>query len=189
MQTTSASLKTSSDRGSNFSSKNETLLAVALMALVVGSRFLPHAPNFSPVLALMLFSGSVLRSRVLAMVLPLALMLGSDLLIGPYEGMSFVYAAYALTVMMGYVVRAQSVRSVAVGALAASVLFFVLSNMGVWFFTDMYEKSVSGLWLCFVLALPFFHQTLFATLSGAGVLFALYAVFGKVLVQPKESRS
>lgn len=168
-------------------SAKEMLFAVGIVAVVVGSRFLPHAPNFSPVLALMLFAGSVMRPRILAFALPLVAMLVSDLIIGTYDGISFVYASYVLTILVGLLVSAQSLRSVVVGALSSSVLFFVLSNMGVWFFTGMYEKSLSGLWLCFLLAMPFFHQTVFSTLAGAGVLFALHAAFGKLFVEPAKT--
>ena len=45
-----------------------------------------------------------------------------------------------------------------------SLIFFIISNLGVWFFGNLYEKDLEGLIKCYFLAIPFFKNTLFSTL-------------------------
>lgn len=160
---------------SSFNWRSEIFLASALVALSVLTRFLPHPPNFSPVLALGLFSGAVFSDRRMAFILPLAALFISDAILGFYDGMSFVYLAYALTIVLGRAVRPRKLLPVALSAVGSSVIFFVLSNLGVWFFSGLYAQTFSGLTECFIMALPFFHNTLISTLSGAAVLFGVYS--------------
>ena len=56
-------------------------------------------------------------------------------------------------------------------ALAGSGVFFVISNTGMWWLSVSYEHSLNGLLLCFTAALPFFHNTLLATLFYSALLF------------------
>src|SRR5262249_22778167 len=63
----------------------EVALALGLMALDVVARVTPHAPNFTPVAASALFAGAVLRSRTLALAVPLAAMVVSDLVLGWHD--------------------------------------------------------------------------------------------------------
>src|SRR5262249_19682571 len=66
-------------------SRAELALAMGLAALDVVARLAPHAPNFTPVAASALFAGAVLRSRALALAVPLAAMVVSDLVIGWHD--------------------------------------------------------------------------------------------------------
>ena len=45
-----------------------------------------------------------------------------------------------------------------------SAIFFIISNLGVWFLGNLYEKNLEGLIKCYFLAIPFFKNTLFSTL-------------------------
>ena len=63
------------------------VLAIAIAAL---TRLLPHPPNFSPVMALALFSGAAVRDWRLALLLPLTAMLLADLWLGFQDRKSVV---------------------------------------------------------------------------------------------------
>ena len=49
------------------------------------------------------------------------------------------------------------------GALSGAVLFFIVTNFGVWL-SGSYGYTLSGLILCFTLAIPFFAYSLISTL-------------------------
>ena len=66
-----------------------------------------------------------------------------------------------------------------VGSLAASVIFFVISNFGVWASQAMYTKNAIGLLTCFEAAIPFFPNTLAADLFFSSLLFSSYAIIKK----------
>ena len=147
------------------------VLAIAVAAL---TRLLPHPPNFSPLMALALFSGAALRDWRLALLVPLAAMLLADLWLGFHATMVFVYLGMALVVVAGRGLgaRRRPLPLLAAGTAGAS-LFFLVSNAGVWLTQDIYPATGAGLAACYVAALPFFHQTLLATLVYGALLFGM----------------
>lgn len=151
--------------------------ALVFICVVLGlalSRLLPHPPNFSPVIAIALFSGAVLRDWRLGLLLPLLAMLLADLVLGFHGSMVFVYLAMACVVLVGRTLAAERRPLVLSGAgFGGALLFFVISNAGVWWVQDMYSHDLAGLVTCFVAALPFFHNTLLATLLYGSILFCL----------------
>ena len=69
------------------------------------------------------------------------------------------------------------VAKTAAGAgLAASILFFVVTNFGVWALDSLYPRTLEGLVICYVAAIPFFANTLAGTLFYTAVLFGGFAL-------------
>jgi hypothetical protein len=66
-------------------SPGELSLAMSLVGLDVVARLAPHAPNVTPIAASAVFAGMVLRSRALALAVPLSAMLASDLVAVAYD--------------------------------------------------------------------------------------------------------
>ena len=60
---------------------------------------------------------------------------------------------------------------IAGASLAGSVLFFVVTNFGVWMLGSLYPKTLEGLVACYVAAIPFFHNTLLGDAFFTAVLF------------------
>jgi hypothetical protein len=158
---------------------SQTRLLVLLAAIVSAAamRLLPHPPNFTPIGAMALFSGAYLGRRALAFAAPLGALLLSDLILGFYPGMLIQYASVALIVLLGWAVL-KRITLIGVGgaALATSVLFFVLTNFGVWLFSGMYPQTLAGLAACYVAAIPFFQNTLAGDLFFSAVLFGGFAL-------------
>src|SRR5215831_2475493 len=79
------------------------LLALAIIALAAALRIAPHPWNFTPVGAMALFSGAVLRSRRLAFLFPVLALFAGDLFVGFYKFtvMLLVYASFLLSVLIG----------------------------------------------------------------------------------------
>ena len=150
------------------------LLVACLIGLVVAARLVPHAPNFTPVVAAGLFAGMVLRSRTLALIVPVAAMLISDLIMGfeDWRIRVVIYAALVLPVVLGiWGQRFRPILALLPLALTSSLLIFVVSNFAVWAFSGMYALDFSGLVRCYVLALPFLQNTVIGDILWTAVLF------------------
>jgi hypothetical protein len=143
-----------------------------LVVAAAATRLLPHPPNMTSVTALALFGGAYFSRRWLAFAVTLLTLLASDLVLGLYPHMEVQYLSFALVVCIGFVLqRRRSVTALAVAALASSVAFFVLTNLGVWAFSALYPKTIAGLMTCYVAALPFFRNTLLGDLGYTALLF------------------
>ena len=150
------------------------LLAILSAVLVAAAlRLVPHPPNFTPIGAMALFGGAYIGRRALAFAAPLGALLLSDLVLGFYHGMATVYFSVALIVMIGIVAlsRVSPIR-VGLAALASSILFFVVTNFGMWLFSGFYPRTLAGLEACYIAAIPFFQNTV------AGDLFYAVLLFG-----------
>jgi hypothetical protein len=153
---------------------------IALLSAIAAAaalRLVPHPPNFSPIDAMALFSGAYLGRRWVAFAAPLAALLLSDLVLGFYSGMLFQYAAVILIVFLGTLALSKVTVLRLVGtALASSILFFVVSNFGVWAVSGMYAHTLAGLSACYVAAIPFFQNTAAGDLFYATLLFGGFAL-------------
>ena len=171
---------------------------VRLLALIVAifaaaaMRLLPHPPNFSPIAAMALFSGAYLPKRSIAFLAPIAALLLSDLFLGFYPEVIFVYLSVAATVLIGWALsRRKTAVRIGAAALASSLLFYLVTNFGVWLVMDYYPKTAAGLVACYVAAIPFFQNTLAGDLFFTALLFGGFAIAERLvpaLRQPQEAR-
>jgi len=168
---------------------NSRILALlSAILLAAALRLVPHPPNFAPIGAMALFSGAYLGRRTLAFVAPLAAMLLSDTVLGFHSGMIFVYASVALITILGAMtLRKRSPVRIGLAAVAGSVLFFAVSNFGVWALGDMYPHNIAGLVACYVAAIPYFQNTLAGDLFYATLLFGGFRI-AELLVPQLEAR-
>ncbi len=155
-----------------------------IVALIIGAgllRLVPHPPNFAPIAAMALFAGAYFGNARLAFLVPLAAMLLSDLVLGFHSGILVVYVCMAIAVVIGMQLRGRiGAASVGLAALASAVVFFVVTNFGVWATSGMYPISFEGLVACYVAAIPFFHNTLLGDFFFAAVLFGGFALIEHV---------
>ena len=159
------------------------VLALSLLVLGVLARFMPHAPNFTPVLALALFGGVYLK-RSQALLLPLALMMVSDIFLGLHPVIGFTWGSVFLISCIGLWIRkSQSITHVAAGSLASACLFFAVTNFGCWI--AYYPHTWEGFSSCYALAVPFFRGTLVSTLLYTVILFGGYELLAE---QIKKTR-
>ena len=154
--------------------KPRTMMIVGLILGAAMMRLLPHWPNVTPVIAMALFSGAAVRPAWIGRLLPLAALVLSDIVLGFHGIVPWVYGAIVMIACMGGRLKPRS-RPLRIGGMAigGSVLFFLVTNMGVWLQGGIYPTNPGGLVACYVAALPFFLNTLASTLVSAGVLFGL----------------
>ena len=135
------------------------LVVVALL-----TRLLPHPPNFAPITSIALFTGFHFVNKRLALFIPLICMFLTDLILGVHSLMPIIYLSFVLISMIGLKAKSLSLGTV----LSASSLFFIVSNLGVWYF--YYPLTWAGLSSCFILAIPFFINALMGDLFYTSVL-------------------
>ena len=154
----------------------DDLLAIALVIAGVTLRLLPHPQNFTPVAALALFSGFVFRPA-LALTLPLTIMIISDLWIGVHSLFLLTWGSFLAVSAMGtWLARRDGMHRILIGSLAGSVLFFIVTNLGVFFIDKMYPMSWAGFYECFLMALPFFRNSVAGDLFYVSVIFSVFAL-------------
>lgn len=154
---------------------SRVLILFLIVVLAAATRLLPSPHNFTPIAAIALFGGAYFSDKRMAFVLPLVAMLLSDLFLGFHGTMTFVYLCFIATVYMGFGMRGKvSVLPIIGGAIGSSILFFIVTNFGVWLTGTYYPKSIEGLVMCYTAAIPFFHNTLAGTMVYSAVLFGSF---------------
>ena len=149
----------------------------AMIAAAVASRLLPHPPNFSPIAAMALMGGAHFSDKRLALLVPLVALLISDLFIGMHALMPLVYGSFIAMVAIGFLLKGRvSALNVTAAALAGSVLFFLVTNFGVWALYSTYPNTWAGLMVNYTAAIPFFQNAVMGNLFYSGVLFGGYAL-------------
>ncbi len=158
-------------------SKSRLLVVVLMILAAAASRLIPHPPNLASITAVALFGGAYLTNKRLALIVPLAALFLSDLILGFYRHMEIVYGSFLLVVFLGFwLQRKRSALRIAGAALASSVIFFIVTNFGVWAFESLYPKTAAGLLACYVAAIPFFQNTLVGDALYTAVLFGGFAL-------------
>jgi len=162
-----------------------TILAVLMILAAAFSRLLPHPLNFTPIAAMALAGGVYLDKRF-ALIIPIAAMLITDWFLGYHQILFFVYGSFITIGLIGIWLRSHKRPLPVIGAtLLSSVLFFVVTNFGVWIIgPEMYPRTRTGLVECYVAAIPFFRNTLFGDLVYTGVLFGVFELVSYFVKRP-----
>jgi hypothetical protein len=160
----------------------------AIVFLAAMSRLLPHPPNFAPVCGIALFGAAYYAKRYCAFLIPLAAMWISDLALNNlvykqyfdgfvwfFDGAIFTYLAFALIVVLGmFALKKVRVINIVLATISASVIFFAVSNFGVWLSWDMYPHTFNGLVSCYIAGLPFFKNTIAGDFVYTTLLFGVF---------------
>lgn len=175
--------------------KQQNILAAALVLACIVLRITSQntfIANFTPVLAMGLFAGSIFTNKKIAIALPLITMLIGDLYLQytytthhtqtpGFYGMSqlFNYAAYALVAFIGTRLKNKTAFNVLGYGVIGSLVFFSISNFGVWADTtfNLYPKTMDGLINCFIAAIPFYKNSFVSDLFFSAIFFGGYVVW------------
>jgi len=159
-----------------------TLLALALIVLAAALRIAPHPWNFTPVGAMALFAGALLKDRRLVFLFPLLTLFLGDMFIGFHKLIPIVYASFLINVAIGLWLRdRRTILRISLAALAGAMQFFLITNFAVWQFLSGYPHTASGLVACYAAGIPFFWNTLAGDAVYAALLFGAYALAERFL--------
>ncbi|UCC94963.1 MAG: hypothetical protein JSW40_09170 [Candidatus Omnitrophota bacterium] len=161
-------------------------LAIVFIIIGISSRLLPHIPNLSPLVAVALFSG-VYWNKKYGYLLPLSIYILSDLIIGLHSTVIFTWSSILLIYLLGtYLRKRKTFANTALYTLSSSLLFFVITNFGVWLM-GWYPHTPEGLLQCYMRAIPFFRTSLIGNFIYVGILFGAYEYFLARRVLAKET--
>ena len=148
-------------------------LPILLVLLAVVAQLLPHPFNVSPVAAIGLFAGAVLRPRIAWLVPVTAMLLGQwNADFYPLPVLLFVLTGMLAGPTFGRLLLStrQNLLRFGGATLGAALLFYLLSNFGIWV-AGYYPPNLAGLMDCYLMGLPFLGRSLLADLLYGGVLF------------------
>ncbi len=176
------------------------LALVGIVAAAALMRLVPHPWNFTPVVAMSLFGGAYFAQKRWAFAVPLAAIFISDLLLYGifYETyrqfflaeIPFKYSSVALIVGLGLLLRSRRQwYRVAGAALAASLVYFLVTNFGAWMWLEIYPKNIGGLMACYVAGLPFYQFQLAGDILYTGAIFGGFALAQHYVTALREKRA
>lgn len=164
-----------------------TLLALGLILLAAALRIAPHPWNFTPVGAMALFAGAIIKDRRLAFLFPLLALFVGDIFIGFHKLIPIVYASFLLNVAIGFWLRdRRTVARISLATLLGAIQFFLVTNFAVWQFLGGYSHTAAGLAACYIAGIPFFWSTLAGDALYAALLFGSFALAERLVPAFRE---
>lgn len=162
------------------------LIAVGIICIAMISRFIPHPPNFTAVGAIGLFGAAHFSRKWMAFLLPVLALWGSDLLLNnivyaefydsfQWIGSLYVYAAFVMVIGLGvFLLQKINIKNLVLTSLVISIVFFLVTNFGVWKMGLLFPKTLEGLLATYIAAIPFFWSTLAGNVFYSLILFKVY---------------
>ena len=145
---------------------NYIKISIGIFAALAVSRFIPHPPNFTSLIALS-FYVPVLMGRKFIPAVMVSFVL-SDLIIGLHSSVAFTWGS---VLIIGYITEyfKKSIFMRIAGALTGSILFYLITNFGVWSL-GMYPSNINGLAQSYIMALPFFGYSIISTFLFSSII-------------------
>ena len=149
---------------------NYLKISLGIFVALAASRFIPHPPNFTSLIALSFYIPALLRLRYLP-ILILSFII-TDLFIGFHGVTLFTWGSVVIIGLFSkYFIK--SILSRVSGALIGAFVFFLITNFGVWSLGS-YGYTIEGFILCYTLAIPFFAYNLISTFIFSGIIEGIY---------------
>ena len=160
---------------------NYLKISLGILLILSASRFIPHPPNFTSLIALSFYVPVFLGLSYLPILL--IGFIFTDFIIG-FHGVSVFTWGSVILIGLGSRFFAKSILNRISGSLLGACLFFIITNFGVWSLGS-YGYSLNGIINCYILALPFFGYSLVSTFIFAGVIESVYKYISlKKLIKP-----
>ena len=145
---------------------NYLKITFGIVIALSASRFIPHPPNFTSLIALSFYIPAILGIRYLpALVISFVV---TDVVIGLHSITFFTWGSVIIIGLIS-VYFTFSILSRLSGALLGALIFYLISNFGVWI-TGSYGYTIEGLIACYTLAIPFFGYTLVSTIVFSSII-------------------
>ena len=149
---------------------NYLKIFLGIFVALAASRFVPHPPNFTSLIALSFYVPALLGLRFLpAVVLSFVL---TDIFIGYHNMLFFTWGSVIAVGLVSKYFLSSFLKRLG-GALSGACLFFLITNFGVWT-TGYYGYNFEGLLASYILALPFFGYTVISTLIFSVLIETVY---------------
>jgi len=151
--------------------KKNALIFIGIFTSLAVSRFIPHPPNFTSLIALSFYVPVFLGLRFLpALIISFAI---TDFVIGYHSGTHWTWGSVLLIGLTSHYFL-KNIKTRLSGAMIGACIFFLITNLGVWLSGSLYEFTLDGLITCFTLALPFFGYTIISTFIFSAIIEIAY---------------
>ena len=141
------------------------ILPISLILILALARLIPHPPNFTPIIAVAILSGYFFKNIYISFLTLIISMLIADIFLGFHNNIFFVYISLLIISYTFFKIGEKiNYKNLIFYSFFGSLVFFIISNFGVWFLGEMYEKNLTGIIECYILAIPFFGNTFLSTL-------------------------
>ena len=154
----------------NTDKKNKIVIFLATILILSQFRLIDHPWNFTPILAFGILSGYYLKNVAYGYSLIILSMFLGDLFIGFHNLIFFTYFGLLFSVIIGKYIKQLNFVPILSSSIGSAVLFFIISNFGVWLLSGTYTINFQGLINCYIAAIPFFRGTLLSTIIFVFVL-------------------
>ena len=145
-------------------------ISLGIFLALAASRFIPHPPNFTSLIALSFYIPVLIGLRYLpALIISFII---TDFFIG-FHGTTLFTWGSVVAIGLGSKYFISSIFTRISGALLGACLFFIITNFGVWSLGS-YGYTAEGLLMCYSLAIPFFAYNLISTFIFSGVIESIY---------------
>jgi len=149
---------------------NYLKVSLGIFLVLAASRFIPHPPNFTSLIALSFYIPALLGLRYLP-ILILSFII-TDLFIGFHGVVLFTWGSVVIIGLFSkYFIK--SILSRVSGALIGAFVFFLITNFGVWSLGS-YGYTIEGFTLCYTLAIPFFAYSIISTSILSAIIESIY---------------
>ncbi len=136
------------------------------------TRFIPHPPNFTSLIALSFYVPAFFGLRSLPIVL--ASFAVTDLFIGLHSTIFFTWGSVLAIGLFSKYLSKTFVNRI-LGSIIGALMFYLITNYGVWFL-GMYPSDLSGLVQSYVMGIPFFGYSLISTLIFGLLIEAIFKI-------------
>ena len=140
---------------------NYIKISVGILIVLSASRFVPHPPNFTSLIALSFYVPAIFGIRFIPLVI-FAFAI-TDFFIGFHSSLFFTWGSVVIIGFLSYNLR-HNIKLRITGAFLSACLFYIITNFGVWL-GGSYSYTLEGLMASYTFALPFFYSTVFSTLA------------------------
>ena len=158
---------------------NYLKITLGIIIALSASRFIPHPPNFTSLLALSFYIPAVFGKRFIPAVL-LALLF-TDFVIGFHSTILFTGGSVILIGLISKFFN-KSILIRIFGAFLGAIIFFLISNFGVWL-GGSYGYNLDGFFTCYFLALPFFGYSVISTIIFSVIIESVYKFYKTIFVK------
>ena len=158
--------------------KKELKIFLGIFVVLAASRFIPHPPNFTSLIALSFYVPVFFGLRFIPLVVLSFLI--TDIFIGYHNTLFFTWGSVIVVGLISKYLFSSILKRLS-GAFLGAVIFFLITNFGVWT-NGMYGYSFQGLINSYIMGLPFFGYTLISTLVFSTIIETLYKI-GKISIK------
>jgi len=152
---------------------NYLKISVGIFLALAASRFIPHPPNFTSLIALSFYVPAFLGVRFIPIIIFSFLI--TDIFIGFHQTLLFTWGSVLLIGLISKYFK-QNLTKRFFGVLICATVFFLFTNFGVWILGN-YGYTMEGLITCYVLAIPFFGYSLISTVIFSSIIEAICFIF------------